>query len=245
MPRWRRWIASIEAHPILPDVVLGVDLLLRASSAGNRARLGRRHMAARSEMCFVPSTDTRRWRALSSAPAKHGSVGTTFQVREASPGDNERAIGLIERYGRYRLSVARAGWAPGFDAHEWLSLVATDSHGAVCGVTGVGQPTAQTWDVLHQKGGRPSIQQRSLWKIGTVAAVDEGHCGGIGRAPLDATVRRLPRKYVGLYGNVELNRTDSIQWYRRQGFLHQPDVRANTHAASPGHRHGRCRPLGR
>ncbi|MDM3904300.1 GNAT family N-acetyltransferase [Mycobacterium intracellulare subsp. chimaera] len=111
----------------------------------------------------------------------------------------------------------------GRTASESLALVAVDVDGCIHGAIGVTPVPASSTQIVWQRDpGTFDFGEVPWWKI-NVLAVNFGHRGqGVGRALLGETVRRLPRRHIGLYGNLDETRLDSIRWYRRQGFYINP-----------------------
>lgn len=147
-------------------------------------------------------------------------AGVTIQ--EARPDEVPSLIKLTTEYvGTHYKWAERLG--AGASANENLALVAVDSTGDIYGAIGVSPvPTTSTQIVWQRDAGAFDFSKVPWWKI-NVLAVEAGHRGGgIGRALLAETVRRLPRRHIGLYGNVEETRADTIGWYRRQGFYIGP-----------------------
>lgn len=145
------------------------------------------------------------------------SVGKTHLVREVQPADTADAALLISAHTGLSQSGAQR------IAENRSTLVAVTPDGEVCGVLGAGQPTPTTLHVLHEQPGQafdPSTVP--WWKIHALAVAEKHRRSGIARSLLAETVRRLPRRHIGLYGNVENHRRESIDWYRRQGFYISP-----------------------
>ncbi|ORV09795.1 hypothetical protein AWB94_08850 [Mycolicibacterium canariasense] len=144
-------------------------------------------------------------------------MGKTYLVHEVQPADTTDAALLISAHTGLSQPAAQR------IAEDRSTLVAVTPDGEVCGVLGAGQPTATTLRVLREQRGQafdPSIVP--WWKIHALAVAEKHRRAGIARSLLAETVRRLPRRHVGLYGNVENHRRESINWYRRQGFYIGP-----------------------
>ena len=138
-------------------------------------------------------------------------------MHEVQPADTTDAALLISAHTGLSQPAAQR------IAEDRSTLVAVTPDGEVCGVLGAGQPTATTLRVLREQRGQafdPSIVP--WWKIHALAVAEKHRRAGIARSLLAETVRRLPRRHVGLYGNVENHRRESINWYRRQGFYIGP-----------------------
>jgi len=111
-------------------------------------------------------------------------------------------------------------------ARDQLVLVAVDADDSICGAIGTGSPSLA--DINAGVGRNKSVLPPShvrWWEV-NVLTVDRSFRGqGIARELLRHTMRRLPRRHVGLYGRVAETRPESISWLRRQGFYIAPSSR--------------------
>lgn len=142
-------------------------------------------------------------------------------IREATAADIPTVTALTKYVGFIYDWAARLGG--GCTADEHLALVAVDAGSSACGVIGVGPPPIGTIDAVRERRNAAYDPSRVPWWKINVLAVERSRRGeGIARNLLGETVQRLPRGHVGLYGNLDQTRTDSITWLRRQGFYVGP-----------------------
>lgn len=139
---------------------------------------------------------------------------STPTIREARGGD----LDTVNALALTAIGVPHSQTAHVETATDRIVLVA-EQDGEITGMASVGQPVA-TNPALVVDGDQEALHEAPWWKLHTIATSTPR--AGTGTALLEEIARRLPSGHQGLYGNVDTDRIEAVEFYRSRGFFLAP-----------------------